>query len=84
MHGVKSMVSHQVVSRHSSHEIVSKDMLEGLKFFISDRVDHHRGVTCVSIPERSLNQKNLAASCQGQSADLSCSQVGDRRGGRGG
>jgi len=78
------MATHQAIDHQSDHEVVPKGVLEGLKFLISDRVDRHRGVVCVSIPEQSPNQKNLAASCQGRSADPGRSWVGDRREGRGG
>ena len=86
------MGDNKLIDFYCSQDVDAKGGLEGCQLQVSrmqrrvgsGRVQRHRGVACVSIDGRSLNQKNLAASCQGQSADLSRSQAGDGRGERGG
>ena len=88
----KLMTAHQVMNCHCSVLLIAEEGLEIVELLFSGVewgiqrgiVQCHRGVMHVSIPGQSLNWKNLAASCQGRSADLGQGQVGDGRGGRGG
>ena len=82
---------HQVMYCHCRITIIVEDLLESVELLFSGMewgirggiVQRHRGVVHVSISGRSLNRKNFAALCRGRSADLSRSQVEDRRGGGG-